>query len=174
MIVIDPYIEANFERGDLKKGRLTTFLAAAKKEAKLAGAVSVLLAGDEQIRTLNREFRHKDKATDVLSFPAAEVGPRMRLAGDLAISVETAAREAESRGHALIIELETLLLHGVLHLAGYDHETDSGEMARREETLRRKLGLSQGLIARTAAGHSRTKKAVKTGARVAAKRSRKR
>ena len=157
MIVIEPAIETKFGRSDLKKGRLTTFLAAAKKEAKLSGSVSVLLAGDDQIRSLNREFRHKDKATDVLSFPAAEVGGRARLAGDLAISVETAAREAEARGHALILELETLLLHGVLHLAGYDHETDSGEMARKEETLRRKLGLAQGLIARAARADPKAK-----------------
>jgi probable rRNA maturation factor len=170
MIVIDPVIETKFERADLKKGRLNAFLAAAKKEARLAGSVSVLLTGDEQIRRLNREFRHQDKATDVLSFPAAEVGARTRLAGDLAISVETAAREAESRGHSLMIEVETLLLHGVLHLAGYDHETDSGEMARKEDALRRKLGLSQGLIARTAAGRPKAKKAVK----VPVKRGRKR
>jgi probable rRNA maturation factor len=69
-----------------------------------------------------------------------------------------------------MIEVETLLLHGVLHLAGYDHETDSGEMARKEDALRRKLGLSQGLIARTAAGRPKAKKAVK----VPVKRGRKR
>ena len=163
MIVIEPAMEEKFGRASFAKGRLNSFLAAAKKEVKLAGAISVLLTGDEQIRRLNREFRHKDKATDVLSFPAAEVGGRARLAGDLAISVETAAREAETRGHALTLELETLLLHGVLHLAGYDHEADSGEMARKEETLRRKLGLSQGLIARTSDG----------GLKAAAKRGRK-
>jgi len=150
MIVIEPAIEEKFGRGSFARGRLRKFLAAAKKEAKLAGAVSVLLTGDDQIRELNREFRHQDKATDVLSFPAAEGGGRARMAGDLAISVETAAREAEARGHALGLELEILLLHGVLHLAGYDHEADSGEMARKEESLRRKLGLAQGLIERAA------------------------
>jgi probable rRNA maturation factor len=170
MIVIEPAIETKFGRSDLKKGRLTSFLAAAKREAKLSGTVSVLLTGDEQIRTLNRDFRHKDKATDVLSFPAAEAGGRARLVGDLAISVETAAREAEGRGHSLTLELETLLLHGVLHLAGYDHEVDSGEMARKEEALRRKLGLSQGLIARAAGGDD----SPKTGAKASAKRRRKR
>jgi probable rRNA maturation factor len=70
------------------------------------------------------------------------------LAGDLAISVETAAREAEQREHSLELELKILLLHGVLHLAGWDHETDTGEMAEKEESLRRQLGLEQGLIHR--------------------------
>jgi probable rRNA maturation factor len=150
MIVIEAAIAEKFGRAALPKGRLTRFLASAKTAAGLAGTVSVLLTGDEEIRRLNREYRHKDKATDVLSFPAAEMVGRPRLAGDLAISVETAAREASLRDHALAVELETLLLHGVLHLAGYDHEADSGEMARTEEGLRRKLGLPQGLIARTA------------------------
>jgi probable rRNA maturation factor len=62
--------------------------------------------------------------------------------------VETAARQAERRGHSLDLELRVLLLHGVLHLAGYDHETDAGEMERKENALRKRLGLSEGLIAR--------------------------
>jgi probable rRNA maturation factor len=168
MIVIEPAIATKFGRADLKKGRLADFLISAKKAAGLSGAVSVLLTGDEEIRRLNREFRHKDKATDVLSFPAAEIGSRARLAGDLAISVETAAREAEARGHSLELELGTLLLHGVLHLAGYDHETDAGEMARKEEALRLKLGLFQGLIARVTESNTKAR-AVK---KASAKRSR--
>jgi probable rRNA maturation factor len=149
MILIEPEIEEKFGSASFKKRRLTTFLAAARKAAALSGSVSVMLMGDKEIRKLNHEFRRKDKATDVLSFPAAEIAAGRRIAGDLAISVETAAREAEARGHALVFELEILLLHGVLHLAGLDHEVDSGQMARKEERLRRKLGLSQGLIART-------------------------
>jgi probable rRNA maturation factor len=169
MILIEPEIEEKFGSASLKKRRLTSFLAAARKAAALSGSVSVMLMGDTQIRKLNREFRGKDKATDVLSFPAAEAGGRSRIAGDLAISVETAAREAEARGHALVLELETLLLHGVLHLAGYDHEADSGQMARKEEKLRRQLGLSQGLIARTAGRPSRVQSRVKTAARRSSK-----
>ncbi|GGG96672.1 rRNA maturation RNase YbeY [Silvibacterium dinghuense] len=149
MIDIDPEIEEKFGRTALKRARLTRFLAAAQAEARLKGEVSVLLTGDAEIRRLNRDYRKKDKATDVLSFPADEMGQAMGIAGDLAISVETAAREAESRGHALVIELEVLLLHGALHLAGYDHEVDDGEMARKEERLRKKLGLEAGLILRT-------------------------
>src|SRR5579862_1338421 len=129
MILIEPAIEKKFGRSALQKREIAGFLQRAVKAAELGGVVSVLLAGDEEIRRLNREFRHKDKATDVLSFPALQVNEDDDLAGDLAISVETAAREAERREHPLALELKILLLHGVLHLAGWDHETDSGEMA---------------------------------------------
>jgi len=109
--------------------------------------VDVLLANDRMVRRLNREFRGKDKATDVLSFPAAaEVGEEF--AGDLAISYETAARQAKGQGHSLRDEVRVLLLHGLLHLSGMDHEVDGGEMAEREGVLRKKLGLRLGLIAR--------------------------
>ena len=150
MIVIEPSIRAQFGRSAFTRRGLEAFLADAARAARLKGSVSVMLAGDEKLRRLNREFRGKDKATDVLSFPAGDMG-RTRAAGDLAISVETAAREAERRGHSLDLELRVLLLHGVLHLAGFDHERDSGEMARKENLLRRKLGLEHGLIARAAA-----------------------
>jgi probable rRNA maturation factor len=149
MILIEPAIEKKFGKANFRKRELGALITQAAELAKLSGAVSVLLTGDEAIRKLNREFRHKDKATDVLSFPVAE-GNGGGMAGDLAISVETAAREAEARGHSLVLELKILLLHGVLHLAGFDHETDSGEMARREAALRRKLGLTVGLIERAA------------------------
>lgn len=150
MIVIEPSIRAQFGRSAFTRRGLEAFLADAARVTRLKGSVSVMLAGDVEIRRLNREFRGKDKATDVLSFPAGNIG-RSRAAGDLAISVETAAREAERRGHSLDLELRVLLLHGVLHLAGYDHETDSGEMARKEDMLRKKLGLEHGLIARASA-----------------------
>jgi probable rRNA maturation factor len=149
MILIEPAIEKKFGRTSLKKRAIGDFLTRAIEAAALKGRVSVLLTGDEEIRRLNREFRHKDQSTDVLSFPAAELAGRAKLAGDVAISVETAAREAEKRQHPLATELKILLLHGVLHLAGWDHEADAGEMAREEETLRRRLGLAQGLIDRT-------------------------
>lgn len=147
MILVEPAIRARFGRSAFTKSELEAFLASARRAVGLGGSVSVLLSGDAELRRLNREFRGKDKPTDVLSFPAGERAGRA--AGDLAISVETASREAERLGHRLALELKVLLLHGVLHLAGYDHEADSGEMARKEETLRRKLGLAQGLIARS-------------------------
>lgn len=126
---------------------LDRFLAQAQDAAKLSGQVTVLLTTDLTIRDLNRRFRGKDAATDVLSFPAANLLQNQEK-GDLAISVETARRQAIEQGHTLAIELRVLILHGLLHLAGYDHETDAGKMQRRERQLRAKLGLPQGLIER--------------------------
>jgi len=110
----------------------------------------VLLTTDAAIRKLNRQFRGKDKATDVLSFPAEGIGAE-EIAGDLAISVATALKQAVEQGHSLATEIQVLMLHGLLHLAGCDHEADEGQMARRERRLRAKLRLPQGLIERVAA-----------------------
>jgi len=152
MIVYEAGIERMVPReARLPRRELSRFLREAVAVVGLAGAVSVLVTGDEAVRTLNREYRGKDTATDVLSFPAEAEG----VAGDLAISVETAARQAEEQGHALEMELRVLLLHGLLHLAGYDHETDDGEMRRRELRLRRGLGLREGLIERAEAAPKR-------------------
>jgi probable rRNA maturation factor len=104
-----------------------------------------LIAGDAELRRLNREYRRKDYATDVLSFPAAEPGP---FVGDLAISFDRAREQAREFGHSTDDELRILLLHGVLHLLGYDHENDSGRMARAEKRWRARLGLPVGLIER--------------------------
>jgi probable rRNA maturation factor len=149
MILIEPPIQAKFGRA-LRRRSLATFLADAAQASRLHGDVSVLLTGNAHIRRLNREFRRKDQPTDVLSFPAVRLGENPRIAGDLAISVETAARQAREAGHPLATELQILVLHGVLHLAGYDHETDSGQMARKEAALRRRFGLAHGLIERAA------------------------
>jgi len=150
MILIEPTIQARFGRR-LRLRTLSGFLECASAAARLQGEVSVLLTSDARIRRLNRQFRRKDKPTDVLSFPAPEFPGDQSLAGDLAISVETAARQAQDQGHSLAVELQILILHGLLHLAGYDHEHDSGQMARREASLRRRLGLNKGLIERSAA-----------------------
>jgi probable rRNA maturation factor len=141
----------------LSKAGLARFLTKARAAAGLAGEVHVLLADDATLKRLNRTFRGKNKATDVLSFPAGPTtvffgdpdGPE--LAGDLAISLETAARQAAQFGHSLRDEVRVLLLHGVLHLAGFDHEQDAGEMAAREAELRQKLRLPVSLIARVSA-----------------------
>ena len=122
---------------------LQRFAARARQAAGLAGEMNVLVTTDRDLRALNRRFRRKDKATDVLSFPG-ENGA----AGDIAISAETAARNARRLGHSTAAELKVLILHGVLHLAGYDHERDRGQMARREQRLRRELRLPAGLIER--------------------------
>lgn len=148
MILMEPTLQAKFGRR-VRKRALTAFLRLATTAVKLGGEVAVLLTSDAKIRRLNSEFRKKDAATDVLSFPAPEPVPgHLRSGGDLAISLETAARQAQEEGHALFTELKMLLLHGVLHLAGYDHETDNGSMARREAVLRARLGLAAGLIER--------------------------
>jgi probable rRNA maturation factor len=127
---------------------LARFLAAAQAAVRLRGQVTVLLTTDASIRGLNRRFRGKNKATDVLSFPAEGRGSE-GIAGDLAISVTTALGQAGEQGHSVSTEIKVLILHGLLHLAGYDHEVDNGKMARRESVLRAKLKLPQGLIERT-------------------------
>ena len=99
--------------------------------------VGVRFAGDRTVQRLNRDFRGQDQATDVLSFPGIE-SPEGRHLGDIVISVSTAERQATRRGAALEEEVKLLLLHGVLHCLGYDHETDRGEMERLEGRLRRR------------------------------------
>ena len=148
MITIDPPSSplALESLSTLSRSGLSRFLNRARTAIPLSGSVEVLLTSDAEMRRLNRTFRKKNKATDVLSFPAArEAGG---LAGDLAISLDTAARQAAEQGHSLRDELRILLLHGLLHLAGEDHEADAGEMAKREEQLRAQLGLHSGLIER--------------------------
>ncbi len=126
---------------------MARFLKAAQEAVRLKGHVTVLLTTDAAIRDLNRRFRGKNKATDVLSFPAEGLGAE-GVAGDVAISVATAMRQAAEQGHSLATEIKVLILHGLLHLAGFDHEADAGRMVRRERLLRGRLGLPQGLIER--------------------------
>ena len=124
---------------------LAAFLARARKAAGVAGQVQVLITSSEELRELNRRFRRKDKPTDVLSFPAVVDGE----AGDIAISADIASEYAFQLGHSLDEELRILILHGVLHLAGHDHESDGGEMEALESELRDKLKLPSSLIERT-------------------------
>lgn len=126
---------------------LARFAQRARQAAGLPGTVNVVLASSREVRELNRRFRRKDKPTDVLSFPPIPVLAR-DFAGDIVISSEIAAANARLYGHPPAQELKILILHGMLHLAGYDHERDEGKMARKEERLRRELGLSGGLIRR--------------------------
>jgi probable rRNA maturation factor len=139
------------------------------------GEVTLAIVTDARIRALNRQFRGKDAATDVLSFPVegatgraesrerrAKSGKRgaksggrrtkgkgQNTLGDIVIARGVAARQARALGHSLLIELRVLALHGLLHLLGYDHEVDEGRMARVETRLRRRAGLPGGLIARS-------------------------
>ena len=118
------------------------------------GSVTVAIVSDARVRALNRQYRRKDKATDVLSFPAS--ASRLRRGrpdergdlGDVVIAAGVAARQARGAGHSLATELRVLALHGLLHLLGYDHERDDGRMARLERRLRRRGGLEEGLIER--------------------------
>ncbi len=132
---------------DLTELALTRFVARARQAAGLKGAVNVLLTSSAEMKSLNRRFRKKDKPTDVLSFPA-EPDVQKQFAGEIAISAEIAAKNARALGHSPAEEAKILALHGILHLRGYDHECDNGQMARREKQLRAKLHLPVGLIER--------------------------
>ena len=145
MIQIDP--QALSTEPPLAKAALTRFLNRARTVVELPGDVAVLLTTDAELKRLNHTFRGKNKPTDILSFPTpAEISSYH--AGDLAISLETAARQAAEYGHTLSDELRILILHGLLHLSGLDHETDHGEMAARETDLRTTLELPTTLISR--------------------------
>ena len=107
--------------------------------ARAHGAVTIAVVSDAAMRRLNRQYRHKDYPTDVLSFPGTR---------DIVIAKGVARRQAREHGHSESVELRVLSLHGLLHLLGYDHERDHGEMRRVERRLRRKGGLREGLIER--------------------------
>ena len=122
--------------------------------AALAGAgrrgasLTIAFVRDRAIRQLNRTYRDQDRATDVLSFPASDaqgeafISPTPECAdylGDIVVAIDTARRQADEAGHGLAREVSELVIHGALHLCGYDHETDKGEMNRLELKLRRKL-----------------------------------
>ena len=102
-------------------------------------SATIAFVSDKAIRQLNRQFRGIDRPTDVLSFPADDED-EVNL-GDIAISVDTAVAQAKQNGLTFDEEVAQLILHGLLHLSGYDHETDNGEMTRLELRLRRKLGI---------------------------------
>ena len=126
---------------------LARFVTRAGKAARVRGSVNVLVTTSHELKSLNRRFRQLNKPTDVLSFP-----PMLEangFAGDVAISADIAARNAKQLGHSPAEEVKILTLHGLLHLAGHDHETDGGEMAKLEQRLRKSLGLPVGLIERT-------------------------
>ena len=120
--------------------------------SKAKGDLSIAIVSDRRMRALNRQFRGKDAVTDVLSFPsdpstARGAGERSFM-GDIVVAAGAAKRQAKDAGHSVQTELRVLALHGLLHLLGYDHETDDGRMARAEARLRKKAGLKEGLIER--------------------------
>lgn len=121
---------------------LNRFAREAQSLAKIRGEVDILITGNVRVKELNQRFRRKNKPTDVLSFPRVA-------GGDIAISAEIAAENARRYGHGALEELKILILHGMLHLAGYDHESDNGRMASTEARLRAQLKLPAALIERT-------------------------
>ena len=126
---------------------LGRFVARARRLGGLKGTVDVLVTSNATMKSLNARFRGKNRPTDVLSFSRA-IGARRSFAGEIAISAEIAAQNARELGHSAATEVKVLTLHGILHLRGYDHERDNGEMAKREAQLRARLRLPVGLIER--------------------------
>lgn len=145
-----PVILERRKTKDLSRLALARFANRAQRAVSLPGEVNILLTGNSEIQKLNLQFRRKDKPTDVLSFPSG-VQPA---GGDIAISVQTARTQASEIGHDLLTEVKVLILHGMLHLAGHDHETDNGQMGKVEQKLRVALNLPAGLIERTAGERS--------------------
>jgi probable rRNA maturation factor len=149
----------------LRRAGIERFARRLQKDVAKGRVFDILIAGDAELRRLNRDFRGQDYATDVLSFPAAgqakacptnaRVGQAVPPAssgraflGDIAISLGRARAQASEFGHSIEQEVQILMLHGVLHLCGHDHESDSGAMARAEKRWRASLGLPNGLIER--------------------------
>jgi probable rRNA maturation factor len=128
----------------LRRGPLRDFAAHLRDAVARRRGFHCLITDDRELRRLNRRFRGADYATDVLSFPAEDAG----WLGEIAISADRAAGQARRFGHSRLDEIRILMLHGVLHLIGMDHQTDRGEMARAEARWRRRLNLPTGLIAR--------------------------
>lgn len=148
MVIFEKAVSAASAPG-VTPAQMQRFVRQAQTLAKVQGEVDVLIAGNQRLRQLNRRFRRKNKPTDVLSFPRPS-------GGDIAISAQIARDNARLYGHSVADELKILVLHGMLHLAGYDHETDNGRMARVEARLRARLKLPASLIDRA---HSRGKSA---------------
>ena len=115
---------------------ITRVLERAALILNVTGEIAVVFGGDALLRRLNRDYRFKDKPTDVLSFGSQDKDMGL---GDVMISVETARRNAELLGRSLDREIEILALHGFLHVLGYDHETDDGQMEALERQLRARL-----------------------------------
>lgn len=129
----------------LDRAGVRRFARSLSREVAQGQVFHCLITGDERLRELNRTFRGKDKPTDVLSFPSAGIPGFL---GDIAISADRAQEQAGERGHTIEQEISILLLHGVLHLMGHDHETDGGRMAELEADWRKRLRLPLGLIER--------------------------
>jgi probable rRNA maturation factor len=135
----DPHLLFRHSSRRVRRTPLRDFLTDLVKRVARGHSITCLITTDADLRRLNRQFCGKNYATDVLSFPPDE----------MAISLDRAAAQAKELGHSLDDELRILMLHGLLHLCGMDHETDSGQMRRAETRWRKRFGLPVGLIERT-------------------------
>ncbi len=142
----DPLVLFETPARGLRRRELQSFALRLQSEVAKGGGFCCLISTDAHLQQLNREFRQADYPTDVLSFPSPS--PEGGL-GEMAISVHRAAEQGARRGHGTHTEIRILMLHGLLHLLGHDHETDSGQMRRLETRWRKSLGLPAGLIERT-------------------------
>lgn len=147
-----PQMTVSFQKTvpGLSELALKRFVRRAAGAVRLRGSVNVRVAGDRELQALNQQFRGKDYPTDVLSFPADDAHASS-VAGDIAISADSASRNARALGHEVSLEIKILALHGLLHLAGHDHESDRGQMAALEQRLRTELHLPAALIERSRA-----------------------
>ena len=157
MPVHEPLVLMRRASSGLRPGRLEQFARGLRRRVTGGREFQCLITGDAEMQRLNREFRRKDYPTDVLSFPSGtgvhkkkgQAGTPIQLSlGDIAISVDRARAQAREFGHTVDDEICILMLHGVLHLMGMDHERDGGAMARAETEWRRKLRLPSALIER--------------------------
>jgi len=137
---------------------LSRFATRVQQALDIHDEVNICITSNREMQDLNRRFRKKNKPTDVLTFPSDSKG----VAGDIAISLEIAAANAAELGHSLATEVKVLILHGMLHLAGYDHQIDGGEMQAREAELRKTFKLPVGLIERN---HPAAAKTTRRGGR---------
>lgn len=144
----EPPILFQSRAAKLDRDWLRRFAGRLRLEVAAGAPFTVLLSSDRRLRRLNRAFLGKDTPADVLSFPSP--GPDGFL-GEMAISVPRAREQAAALGHSIESEIAILMLHGVLHLLGHDHEADRGRMRRLEARWRRRLDLPAGLIERTRA-----------------------
>lgn len=139
------YFENRQRKVSFDENAVRAFLVHLADDMADGGGFSVVVSSDRALREANRRYRNVPRTTDVLSFPDGEDG----YWGDLLISAGRAERQAAQHGHSVEQEIQVLALHGMLHLRGYDHESDEGEMQAVEERFRRKYGLAPGLIARS-------------------------
>lgn len=143
----DPHITYRRKPATLDTDSLETFAAVLRDRIARGRAFHCRITNDAELRSLNAQFLGKDYPTDVLSFPLADASDDGPI-GDIAISLDRARAQAREAGHTPEDEIRILLLHGVLHLLGMDHEKDSGQMRGAETRWRHKLGLPAGLIER--------------------------